>query len=61
MPEFLQIVTYANPLRFGIDLIQRVYLEGATLADVGLNLIPMLVVAAVTLPLASWLFRHRLA
>ncbi|QRY78012.1 ABC transporter permease [Pseudomonas sp. PDNC002] len=61
MPEFLQVVTYANPLRFGIDLIQRVYLEGATLADVGLNLIPMLVVAAVTLPLASWLFRHRLA
>lgn len=61
MPEFLQIVTYANPLRFGIDLIQRVYLEGASLADVGLNLIPMLVVAAVTLPLASWLFRHRLA
>ncbi|MDF3863997.1 ABC transporter permease [Pseudomonas denitrificans (nom. rej.)] len=61
MPEFLQVVTYANPLRFGIDLIQRVYLEGATLADVWHNLIPMLVVAAVTLPLASWLFRHRLA
>ncbi|MDN6858918.1 ABC transporter permease [Pseudomonas sp. CAN2814] len=61
MPEFLQMVTYANPLRFGIDLIQRVYLEGATLADVGHNLIPMLVVAGVTLPLASWLFRHRLA
>ena len=61
MPEFLQMVTYANPLRFGIDLIQRVYLEGATLADVWHNLIPMLVVAAVTLPLASWLFRHRLA
>jgi ABC-2 type transport system permease protein len=61
MPEFLQVVTYANPLRFGIDLIQRVYLEGATLADVWHNLIPMLVVAGVTLPLASWLFRHRLA
>ncbi|WP_207886239.1 ABC transporter permease [Pseudomonas sp. 30_B] len=61
MPEFLQVVTYANPLRFGIDLIQRIYLEGASLASVSLNLVPMLVVAAVTLPLASWLFRHRLA
>ncbi len=61
MPEFLQTVTYANPLRFGIDLIQRVYLEGATLAEVGFNLIPMLVLAAITLPLAAWLFRHRLA
>ena len=60
MPEFLQVVTYANPLRFGIDLIQRIYLEGASLASVSFNLIPMLVVAAVTLPLASWLFRHRL-
>ena len=61
MPEFLQTVTYANPLRFGIALIQRVYLEGATLAEVGFNLIPMLVLAAITLPLAAWLFRHRLA
>jgi len=61
MPVFLQTVTYANPLRFGIDLIQRIYLEGATLASVSLNLVPMLVLAAITLPLASWLFRHRLA
>ncbi|MHB9796193.1 ABC transporter permease [Pseudomonas sp. MT3] len=61
MPEFLQVVTYANPLRFGIDLIQRIYLEGATLASVWRNLIPMLAVTAITLPLASWLFRHRLA
>lgn len=60
MPQILQWATYINPLRFGIDLVRRVYLEGATLRDVSFNFIPLLAVAAVTLPLAAWLFRHRL-
>jgi len=60
MPEILQVLTYANPLRFAIDLVQRVYLEGVGLATVAHNLIPLLVIAALTLPLAAWLFRHRL-
>ncbi|MBB3105227.1 ABC transporter permease [Azomonas macrocytogenes] len=60
MPEALQIATYANPLRFAIDLVRRVYLEGAGLADIAANFLPMLAVAALTLPLAAWLFRNRL-
>lgn len=60
MPWILQVATYANPLRFGIDTVRRVYLEGATLADIAPNFIPLLAVAAVTLPLAAWLFRNRL-
>jgi len=61
MPQALQIATLANPLRFAIDLVQRVYLEGVGLATVAPNLIPLAAIAAVTLPLAAWLFRHRLA
>lgn len=61
MPEFLQLATYVNPLRFGVDLVRRVYLEGAGLGDVAIDFLPLLVVASVTLPLAAWLFRHRLA
>lgn len=61
MPAILQVVTYVNPLRFGVDLVRRVYLEGATFADVAFNFVPLLAVAAVTLPLAAWLFRNRLA
>lgn len=61
MPEVLQVATYVNPLRFGLSIVRRVYLEGAGLADVALDFIPMLTVAAVTLPLAAWLFRHRLS
>lgn len=60
MPMLLQIATYANPLRFGIDTARRVYLEGATFRDVAMNFVPLLAVSAVTLPLAAWLFRNRL-
>jgi ABC-2 type transport system permease protein len=60
MPRVLQIATLANPLRFAIDLVQRVYLEGVGLLAVWHNLIPLFIIAAVTLPLAAWLFRHRL-
>ena len=61
LPLLLQIATYANPLRFGIDTVRRVYLEGAGFSDVALNFVPLLIVGAITLPLAAWLFRNRLA
>jgi ABC-2 type transport system permease protein len=60
MPEALQVATYANPLRFGMDFVRRVYLEGAGLPQVAFDFVPLLAVAAVTLPLATWLFRNRL-
>jgi ABC-2 type transport system permease protein len=60
MPQALQIATLANPLRFAIDLVQRVYLEGVGLLTVWHNLIPLVVIAVITLPLAAWLFRNRL-
>jgi ABC-2 type transport system permease protein len=60
MPQILQIVTLANPLRFAIDLVQRVYLEGVGLLTVIHDVIPLLIISAITLPLAAWLFRNRL-
>lgn len=61
MPQALQIATYVNPLRFGMDIVRRVYLEGAGLRDVAHEFIPLFVMAAITLPLAAWLFRNRLS
>jgi ABC-2 type transport system permease protein len=60
MPTALQYITLANPLRYAIEMVQRIYLEGA-----GFNLLfndmwPLMLIAAITLPTASWLFRHRL-
>jgi len=51
MPEVLQLATYANPLRFGMDIVRRVYLEGAGFIDIWRQFIPLLVLAATTLPL----------
>ncbi|MHC1479953.1 ABC transporter permease [Frateuria aurantia] len=61
MPEVLQIVTYANPLRYGLSIVRGVYLEGAGLGELAIQFVPLLALAAVTLPLAAWLFRHRLS
>jgi len=60
MPEALQMATYANPLRFAIDIVRRVYLEGASLLELWRDFIPFLCISIITLPLAAWLFRNRL-
>jgi ABC-2 type transport system permease protein len=61
MPEVLQHVTLVNPLRYAIDIVHRVYLEGAGLGRLMTDLWPLAVLAAITLSVASWMFRHRLA
>jgi len=60
MPAVLRYATLVNPLRFGIDAVRRVYLEGAGLATIAPDFLPLTVIALVTMPLAAWLFRHRL-
>lgn len=60
MPEALQMITYIDPLRFALELIRRIYLEGLTLGDLYMNFIPLSCIAAVTLSLAAYLFRHSL-
>jgi len=61
MPVVLQVATFMNPMRFGIDWVRRVYLEGAGIGTVGTDLIPLILIAAITLPTAAWLFRNRLS
>ncbi len=56
----MQYVTLVNPLRYAIDIAQRVYLEGVGLDRLVPDLWPLAVLAAVTLSTASWMFRHRL-
>ena len=60
MPAAMQLLTSVNPLRYAIDLVRRVYLEGVGLGTVMGDIIPLLVISAITLPLAGWLFRNRL-
>jgi ABC-2 type transport system permease protein len=60
MPTFLQYLTYADPLRFGLELIRRIYLEGLPLSSLALNLIPLTLIAVIALTTAGYLFRANL-
>jgi ABC-2 type transport system permease protein len=59
MPRLLQTATLINPLRFGVDIARRVYLEGADLRSLLPDLWPLLLIATVTLAVAARLFRRR--
>lgn len=60
MPLALQYFTAINPLRYAIDMTHRVYLEGAGFNELVPDLWPLALIAFITLPIASWMFRHRL-
>jgi ABC-2 type transport system permease protein len=60
MPEWMQKATLVNPLRYGIDIAHRVYLEAATAPRLFEDFWPLAVIGVVTLSAAAWLFRHRL-
>src|ERR1022692_519390 len=60
MPDSLQYLTLLNPLRYAIEIVHRVYLEGAGLGLLVPQLWPLALIALVTLSASSWLFRHGL-
>ncbi|HWM70979.1 MAG TPA: ABC transporter permease [Steroidobacteraceae bacterium] len=60
MPSVLQYFTAINPLRYAIDIARRVYLEGVGLPLLTHDLLPLAVIATVTLTGASWMFGNRI-
>jgi len=60
MPEWLQLVTAANPLRWFLVVVRGVFMKGLPPEQVLANTWPMAVIAAVTLTGAALLFRWRL-
>lgn len=60
MPEWLQTLTLANPLRPAIDAVKRIYLEGASFAEIAPLLLPSVIVFFVATPVALRLFRSRM-
>lgn len=61
MPDALQYLTSVNPLRYAISMTRQIYLEGAGIAQLLPEMLALLVIAAVTLPIAAWMFRNKLA
>lgn len=61
MPTILRYFTMINPLQYAISITRRVYLEGAGLSQLLPGMLALVAIAAVTLPIAAWFFRNRLA
>ncbi len=60
MPPVVQAITLIDPLRYFLVILRKVFLEGAGFDVLASQFWPMAVIGAVSLVLASWLFRHRL-
>lgn len=60
MPQFLQYFTLLNPIRFFMLLTRGIFLKGMGYEDVFFNLIPLIIIAIITLSLASWTFKRNL-
>ena len=57
MPDWLQTVTWLNPMRHVVELMNMAYLKGITLHAFVTATVPMLAIAAVSLSLAYFKFR----
>ena len=60
MPISLQYLTYLNPVRFFMVLSRGIFLKGMGVSDVIANIIPLLIIATITLTLASRTFKRKL-
>jgi len=60
MPEAVQTLTLIDPLRYFLVILRKVFLEGAGFDVLAGLYWPMAIIAAVSLSLASWLFRNRM-
>lgn len=60
MPLFWQYLTWVNPVRFFMVLTRGIFLKGMGVQDVFVNLIPLIIIAIITLSLAGWTFKRKL-
>ena len=60
MPAALQYLTWLNPVRFFMVLTRGIFLKGMGFEDVFTNLIPLMIIALITLTLAGRTFKRKL-
>lgn len=60
MPDWLQVVTYLNPARYFIDIVQGLFLKAMPASAVFHQLWPLAIIACATLLASAWLFRARM-
>jgi len=60
MPDWLQLVTYLNPARYFLVIVQGLYLKAMPASAVFHQIWPMALIACGTLSASAWLFRARM-
>jgi ABC-2 type transport system permease protein len=60
MPDWLQVSTLINPLRYFLVIVRSVFLEGLSTVNLLDQYWPLAVIGVVTLSCATWLFRRRM-
>lgn len=60
MPDWLQTITYANPARYFLTIVQGLFLKAMPAEAVLHHLWPLLLIACITLAASAWLFRARM-
>jgi ABC-2 type transport system permease protein len=60
MPQFVQWLTYLNPMRYILVIVRGVFLQGADAASLTSQYWPMALISVTALVAAGWLFRHRM-
>jgi ABC-2 type transport system permease protein len=60
MPDWLQLITYLDPARYFIIIVQGLFLKAMPASAVFHQLWPLAIIACVTLSASAWLFRARM-
>lgn len=60
MPVFLQYLTYINPIRYFLTLTNGILMRDVDGYFIIQNLIPLMIIAIITLSIATWMFKSRL-
>ena len=60
MPIGWQYLTMINPVRYFMTVLRGIFLKGMGIEDVMSNIIPLIIIAVITLSLASWTFKRKL-
>jgi ABC-2 type transport system permease protein len=60
MPKWLQVLTYANPLKYSLVTVRGLFLKNISLAEVLMQTWPVIVICLCTMMLASYFFSTKL-
>ena len=60
MPGWLQTISLANPARWFLELAVGLFLKAMPAREVFARIVPLMLIAVVTLSLGAWLFRARM-